>query len=149
MIMSAKWTVQVDDLVGGWIVTTYPHPLSAHDTRPDGDPTKRGEIIAECCTEEDGELIAGLLNGLPQVALLDLVVAHLRRLSDPSKLAITALAHLRRLADDTELAGMGDASTAPHDTPEMRARLAYAHDAAERIEAGLREQSLADAVGHE
>lgn len=31
-----EWTAQVNDLVGGWIVTTYPHPLSAHDTRPDG-----------------------------------------------------------------------------------------------------------------
>ena len=60
--MSPKWTAQIDDLVGGWIVTTYPHPLSAHDTRPDGDPAKRGEIIAECHSEDDAELIARLLN---------------------------------------------------------------------------------------
>lgn len=57
-----KWTTQVDDLVGGWIVTTYPHPLSEHDTRVEGDPTKRGEIIAECHSEDDANLIARLLN---------------------------------------------------------------------------------------
>jgi hypothetical protein len=56
------WTVQDDDLVGGWIVTTYPHPLSAHDTRWDGDPAKRGEVIAECCCQEDADRIARLLN---------------------------------------------------------------------------------------
>lgn len=57
-----KWTVQVDDTVGGFIITTYPYPLSEHDTRPDGDPDKRGEIIAECHSRDDGELIARLLN---------------------------------------------------------------------------------------
>lgn len=62
------WTAQVDDTVGGYIVTTYPHPLSAHDTRPDGDPTKCGRIMAECCCVEDAELVAGLLNkaGVPE-----------------------------------------------------------------------------------
>jgi hypothetical protein len=56
------WTVQVNDEVGGFIVTTYPHPSSAHDHRPDGDPRKRGRIIADCCCTEDAELIAELLN---------------------------------------------------------------------------------------
>lgn len=58
-----EWTAQVNDLVGGWIVTTYPHPLSEHDTRPDGDPTKRGMIAAECPTEVMAGRLAGFLNG--------------------------------------------------------------------------------------
>ncbi len=57
-----KWTVQVNDLVGGWIVTDYQWPLSQHDTRPDGDPKKRGKIIAECVDPEDAQRIAFLLN---------------------------------------------------------------------------------------
>jgi hypothetical protein len=61
------WTPQVNDLIGGWIVTTYPHPLSAHDVRPEGDPNKRGYVIAECMVKEDAEMIASLLNqgGVP------------------------------------------------------------------------------------
>lgn len=53
--------------MGGFIVTTYPHPASAHDHRPNGDPTRCGRIIAECCCTEDAELIAELLNtrGVP------------------------------------------------------------------------------------
>lgn len=62
------WTVQPDDLVGGLIVTSYPHPLSAHDTRHDGDPSKCGAIIAECSDPRDAQLIADLLNasGIPE-----------------------------------------------------------------------------------
>lgn len=60
--MSNEWSVQVDDLVGGFIVTNYPHPLSAHDTRADGDKTKRGYIFAECFSEEDAQLIVNFLN---------------------------------------------------------------------------------------
>lgn len=57
-----EWTMQVNDLVGGAIVTTYPHPLSEHDFRKDGDPQKRGYIIAECMTKSDAAEIAYLLN---------------------------------------------------------------------------------------
>lgn len=57
-----RWTVQVDDLVGGWVVTSYPHPLSQHDFRPDGDPERRGYIFAECMSEKMAERLAGLLN---------------------------------------------------------------------------------------
>jgi hypothetical protein len=57
-----EWSVQADDLVGGWIVTTYPHPLSEHDFRPDGDRTKRGEIACECTDQRYAALIAQLLN---------------------------------------------------------------------------------------
>jgi hypothetical protein len=56
------WTPQVNDLVGGWVVTTYPHSLAEHDSRPDGDPARRGYVIAECATFEDAEEIALLLN---------------------------------------------------------------------------------------
>lgn len=69
------WTVQVDDTVGGWIVTTYPHPLSQHDTRPvseGGDPSKQGEIIAECHSLDDAKLIARLLNEYEAIRLLNL-----------------------------------------------------------------------------
>jgi len=56
------WTVQVEDQVGGFIVTDYPHPASEHDFRPEGDPDKRGHIIAECHSRDDADLIAQLLN---------------------------------------------------------------------------------------
>jgi len=57
-----KWTAQVNDLIGGWVVTSYPHPISEHDFRKYGDPEKRGYIIAECMTKYDAQLIADLLN---------------------------------------------------------------------------------------
>lgn len=61
--LGPPWTAQVNDLIGGAVVTTYPHPLSEHDHRKDGDPHKRGYVIAECMTMADAERIAGLLNG--------------------------------------------------------------------------------------
>ena len=57
-----EWTVQINDLVGGYIVTNYPHPLSLHDYRENGDPTKRGHIIAECSSRGDANIIADLMN---------------------------------------------------------------------------------------
>lgn len=59
---ATKWTVQANDLVGGWVVTNYPHPLSEHDMRKDGDPAQRGYVIAECMDWEDARTIAHLLN---------------------------------------------------------------------------------------
>lgn len=56
------WSAQPNDLMGGYIVTNYPHPLSEHDTRNNGDPRKRGYIFAECYTREDAYLVAALLN---------------------------------------------------------------------------------------
>lgn len=61
------WSVQSDDLVGGWIVTTYPHPISKHDFRKDGNPEKRGIIAAECSDNKYAVLIAKLLNFVEDV----------------------------------------------------------------------------------
>ena len=55
-----KWSVQVNDLVGGYIVTTYPHPLSQHDTRK--GENKKDRIAAECVSEQTAKRIANLLN---------------------------------------------------------------------------------------
>lgn len=60
-----KWSAQPNDLVGGWIVTRYPHPLSQHDHSIGDNPDKtkrRGYIIAECNSRIDAEHIAILLN---------------------------------------------------------------------------------------
>lgn len=62
-MLDRVWSAQVNDLVGGWIVTSHPHPLSEHDLRPDGDSTKRGVIAAECSIKAYAILIAKLLNG--------------------------------------------------------------------------------------
>lgn len=56
------WSAQPNDLIGGYIVTTYPHPLSEHDFRPEGDCSKRGYVIADCMSLVDAETIANLLN---------------------------------------------------------------------------------------
>lgn len=53
------WSAQVNDLVGGFIVTTYPYPAADHDF---SYPPKSGYIIAECITEADARRIAQLLN---------------------------------------------------------------------------------------
>lgn len=58
------WSAQVNDLIGGWIVTDRAIPMSQHDFNKEGfDPSKRGYVIAECMTETDARLIANLLNG--------------------------------------------------------------------------------------
>lgn len=62
---SRHWTAEVDDLIGGAIVTTYPKPASEHDNRKESDggvPWHRGYIIAEFMTMEDAEVVARLLN---------------------------------------------------------------------------------------
>ncbi len=61
--VSVTWTAQPNDLIGGAVVTTYPRPMSEHDHRRDGDPSKRGYVIAECMTMADAGTIADLLNG--------------------------------------------------------------------------------------
>lgn len=60
--MFEQWSVQVDDTVGGWVVTTYPFPMSQHDFRPDGDPAKRGRVAAECQDEDTAWVIANYFN---------------------------------------------------------------------------------------
>ncbi len=61
-----KWTIQVDDLIGGWILTDYPYPPSEWDLRPDGDKTKRPSQAANFWGGESSrdfaEHIATLLN---------------------------------------------------------------------------------------
>lgn len=66
------WSAQKNDIIGGWIVTTYPHPASEHDFSGGGEmPTWEnrltaklacGYVIADCRTEEDAVIIANLLN---------------------------------------------------------------------------------------
>lgn len=64
------WSAQVNDLVGGWIVTTYPYPASDHVFN-DIDSLKHGYIIAECMMEEDARRIAQLLNEERYVPKID------------------------------------------------------------------------------
>ena len=59
---SGMWSVQINDLIGGYIVTDYPHPLSEHDHRRKGDPDKAGDIACECVSGSMAEAIALLLN---------------------------------------------------------------------------------------
>lgn len=66
------WSAQKNDLIGGWIVTTYPYPASEHDTTGRGEmPTwenrltakmKCGYIIADCISELDAIFLAEKLN---------------------------------------------------------------------------------------
>lgn len=56
------WYVQVDDTVGGFVVTDINIPVSAMDHRPNGDPEKKARILAECCTIDDAVVIAYAMN---------------------------------------------------------------------------------------
>lgn len=56
------WTAQENDVIGGWCVTNYPHPLSEHDLRPNGNPARWGYVIADMMAKSDAEEVARLLN---------------------------------------------------------------------------------------
>ncbi len=60
--MKSRWTVQLNDLVGGWVVTDYPQSLADHPRTPSGGGLARGRVIADCVTEADAQRIAHLLN---------------------------------------------------------------------------------------
>lgn len=52
------WTVQKNDVVGGWMVTNFAFPLSMHT----GNYNSKCYTIAECANFEDAATIATLLN---------------------------------------------------------------------------------------
>lgn len=56
------WTAQENDVIGGWCVTNYPHPLSEHDLRPNGNPARWGYVIADMMRHDDAQEVARLLN---------------------------------------------------------------------------------------
>lgn len=59
----SKWSEQLNDTIGGWIVTTYPHPDSEqHYYDKHGKVHAYGYIIADCTSEQDANQIATLLN---------------------------------------------------------------------------------------
>lgn len=56
------WTAQVDDLVGGWIVTTYPFPYAEHPNRGDDPRIGVDRDVISCWSEERAKQVAELLN---------------------------------------------------------------------------------------
>lgn len=50
-----EWTVQLNDVIGGWIVTSEPKPLSQNT---------RHNIIAECISQADAQRVADALNSV-------------------------------------------------------------------------------------
>lgn len=82
---AVTWTVQSNDLVGGYIVTDYPHPLSEHDTRESGDPERRGRILCECNDRNTAEWLAKLVNGIVKDDLYSHVSVHDSSLPDADR----------------------------------------------------------------
>lgn len=62
--MRGPWFAVVNDLIGGWCVSTLNKPLSEHDHRADGVRVEEnaGYVIADCYCVEDAARIARLLN---------------------------------------------------------------------------------------
>ncbi len=61
--MNEPWTAQVNDIIGGWIVTRYPRRLSEHPYFSSRSPQRKNDVvIAECMTEADAQRIADALN---------------------------------------------------------------------------------------
>lgn len=72
-----RWSAQVNDLIGGWVVTDYPHPLSAHEEPGPG----KVHVIAECTTEHDAKYVALLLNAHEAAVMVPGEVDHMLRLA--------------------------------------------------------------------
>jgi hypothetical protein len=53
------WSAQPNDEVGGWMVTSYPHPSSQHGQY---GTDHYGDIVADCMIKANAEIIAMLLN---------------------------------------------------------------------------------------
>lgn len=57
-----KWYPIINDVVGGYAVSNLDEPVSEHDLRKEGNPEKRGYVIADFMTEDDAKVVAHLLN---------------------------------------------------------------------------------------
>lgn len=58
-----KWYVVENDILGGHAVSNLNLPISQHDLRQEGDPAKRGYVIADfVMTPDDAAIIAHMLN---------------------------------------------------------------------------------------
>lgn len=59
---TTQWTVQVDDIVGGFIVTNTPLPRSQHGQCQLTTWANPNYIICDCANASDAEILAMLLN---------------------------------------------------------------------------------------